>query len=31
MIIGDEMIPSAVSWEMLEEVVKEKQMAANEK
>lgn len=30
-IIGDEMIPGAVSWEVLEEVVKEKLAAANEK
>lgn len=30
-IIGDEMIPGAVSWEILEEVVKEKLAAANEK
>lgn len=29
-IIGDEMIPGAVSWEILEEVVKEKLAAANE-
>ncbi|WP_045441488.1 DsbA family protein [Citrobacter sp. S-77] len=30
-IIGDELIPGAVSWETLEEVVKEKLAAANER
>lgn len=30
-IIGDELIPCAVSWETLEEVVKEKLAAANER